>query len=456
MKKMRQQTRIWQKFLLHVPIEGGGFIESMSPEISKESPYSLADTEKVVRPVMEYGGMTAGGMVGAGSPVPGGALIGAGLGYASGKQGADLLYGKSQGTVGEELLESAVDVSQGAAMEMGGGIVGKLVEGVGIPTAKMVHSTVKRGMEKAIRPGVAKQRTAAQARKYYKQATDAVTNIVLNKNNLNLMDDAGKPVKGLPKTLKHFSDAIEQTKKVLFKEYDELAKAATGRGARVRLESGADELLALADSAPLQDMAPKTVKYALEKAEALLRRGAYTATEAQEAIQILNKSLEAFYKNPSFENATRAGVDALVVNHLRKSLEKTINRFTGQQYQKLKNAYGSLKAIEKDVGHRAAIDARKNIKGLIDYSGIFSGAEMAAGLVSMNPTFLARGVTAKAIASFYKYINNPNRIVKSMFSDTEKMLEKMAVSKTITSSATGRAMGRTMGYGVKQQLGNQQ
>ena len=77
---------------------------------------------------------------------------------------------------------------------------------------------------------------------------------------------------------------------------------------------------------------------------------------------------------------------------------------------------------------------------------------MVAGIVSMNPAFIARGAVAKSIASFYKYINNPNRIVKSMFSSVEKVLEKQVkeISKRIPSSAMGRAMGRTVAYGGKQ------
>jgi len=449
----------------NVPTNSGGFIETMSPEMPEEAPLSLADTEAIVRPIMEFGGMTAGGVVGAGAG-PVGGIAGAGLGYAAGKQGADLLYGKPQGTVGEELLESAVDASQGAAMEMGGAAVGKLVEILG-PTGKTVYQVVKKGMRKAIRPSKTLTKTAAKTKEYYDKATDAAVQIILNKNNLKLTDESGKTIPGLPKTLDQFSEAIGQTKKVIFKEYDALTKAT---GGKLKLDSIADELLDIAHSIPLQDAAPKAARYAANKAKSLLKRnepiveymeqhgvgkipvsstpGGYTAEQAQDVIQIMNQSLKAYYKNPSYETATTAYIDSLVANNLRKSLDRLITRATGKEYQQLKNSYGALKHIEEEVAGRAIVDARKNVKGLIDFADIFAGAEVIHGLLAMNPALVGKGVAAKSIAALYKNLNNPNRIVKNMFSEAENILFKEAAK--IKSTKTSALVGKAFAYGVTQ------
>ena len=45
-----------------------------------------------MRDILSMGLMVTGGVVGAGSPTPGGALIGSSLGYAAGEQAADLYY----------------------------------------------------------------------------------------------------------------------------------------------------------------------------------------------------------------------------------------------------------------------------------------------------------------------------------------------------------------------------
>ena len=59
------------------PTKGPGFIGTMSQDIN------LSGTEPYVRPALEYGGMTAGGVVGSGAG-PAGTIGGAGLGYGIG------------------------------------------------------------------------------------------------------------------------------------------------------------------------------------------------------------------------------------------------------------------------------------------------------------------------------------------------------------------------------------
>ena len=419
----------------------GGFVGTALP---KEVGF---DTEPYIRPALEYGGMTAGSVLGAGAG-PAGAIAGAGLLYGAGKKTADILYNKPQGSVGDELLGSAVDVSQGAAMEMLGPVTGRLITKYGKPAATTMYKNTRTAIEKAIRPGVAKQRTAGQAKEYFDKAADAVTSIVLNKDNLQLTNESGKKVSGLPKTLKQFSDSIQQTKQVIFEQYDKMQSLAAGGGAKVSLLPAAKELDVILQSKPLQDMAPEAVKYAESRIAALVARKQYTPAEAQNAIKILNNSLKAFYKNPSYETATKAYIDSLVANNVRRSLDDAVSQISGPGYQSLKNTYGALSEIENDVAHRAAIDARKNIKGLIDFSDIFSGSEAIYGILTMNPAVIARGATAKAISGYYRYLNNPNRIVGRMFQSAENIINSQA-GRTIPSSSTGRQMAaKAAGYGL--------
>jgi TolA-binding protein/ElaB/YqjD/DUF883 family membrane-anchored ribosome-binding protein len=106
----------------------------------QQQPMSLNDRMRGIagaispyaRPALEAGGALGGALLAAPGNViaPGLASIGgAGLGYAAGKQTADLLdqyagLQKSKG-IGGELLETAIDIPTGAAMEAAGGIIGK-------------------------------------------------------------------------------------------------------------------------------------------------------------------------------------------------------------------------------------------------------------------------------------------------------------------------------------------
>lgn len=82
-----------------------------------------------VRPALEIGGLTGGGLLGTGVG-PLGTVGGAGLGYGIGKGIADLIERTpTPQTVEGALLSGAKDVATGATMEMGGQVAGKVISG---------------------------------------------------------------------------------------------------------------------------------------------------------------------------------------------------------------------------------------------------------------------------------------------------------------------------------------
>jgi hypothetical protein len=91
----------------------------------------------MARPALEGGGAVLGGLAGMASPVPGGAIIGAGLGYAGGARGADLIEGK-QRTLSDASLQSVKDVGTGAMFEMGGQAAVPVLSGLAAATGKVV------------------------------------------------------------------------------------------------------------------------------------------------------------------------------------------------------------------------------------------------------------------------------------------------------------------------------
>lgn len=317
---------------------------------------------------------------------------------------------------------------------------------------------VKKGIAKGIRPTVVGKRTASQIKNYYDNAVTAVEKIVRNKEDLKLTDFDGNPSGKLPTTLNEFSQAIEQTKRKIFEEYDSLAKEGglkkerrplkyplkkekgesvvfeKGKGyieknvVDIDLSSTANKLDPIFKNKTLRDLSPETVEYAKTRAEALKGRGGYTALETQEAIQLLNQSLEKFYRDPSPANKGRAFIDSLIANDLRKQLDTSISKATGKDYASLKKEYGALKSIEKEVANRAVVDARKNQKGLIDFSDIFSGHQIISGMLKAEPAAIAGGATAKGISAYIKKLNDPNTYIKNMFSEVDKTINPKAQS----------------------------
>jgi hypothetical protein len=98
------------------------FMERMTP-----SPQTISN---FVRPGLEYGGMLAGGVMAAPAG-PAGVIAGAGLGYAGGRQAANLadqfLLDKKTPDALTQISNAGKDFVSGTTMEMGGGILANLL-----------------------------------------------------------------------------------------------------------------------------------------------------------------------------------------------------------------------------------------------------------------------------------------------------------------------------------------
>lgn len=354
--------------------------------------------------------------------------------------------GDAWGSFKERYPDAALAVESGVNLAtLGGGakvtsetakiakIAGKEVADVGtdivslatkqMPEAleKSLDNVISSHMMKAVRPSVAGKKSYSQFKKTMADSKDAVKAIVTNKENLNLTDEFGDVVEGLPQNLRQFSQSIENTKKQIFSQYDDLAETA---GENIVDTSGAIKALEeIVDSKSLKIANPGSSSYAADRLEAL-KGVELTAKESQDAIAALNSKLEGFYKSPDYNAASNAVVDSVLANNLRKSVDDMIESATGPSYGELKRQYGSLKSIEKDVLNRAIVDARKNAKGLIDFTDIFSGSQAVSALSGAGLPAMAQAATAKGIASYWKRLNNPNRYVKRMFSKAEDLMKK--------------------------------
>ena len=286
-----------------------------------------------------------------------------------------------------------------------------------------INQSIVQNFEKGIKPSMAGKKTEAQVTKYRSDIVDGIKTIRDNKLNLNFTGDPEAGFSGtgqLPKSIQELSDAVEQTKKVIFDQYDSIAKKANAKGLAIKTSDIGTELQPIIESKALSLANPQVIQYAKALQERLANLGELDVQTAQDVIQHYNKVLEAFYKNPTYENASNAAVDALVANKMRSMLDDSVSSLSGGEYSAIKKQYGSLKGIEKDVVKAALKQANKNSKGLIDYADILSGGQVVNGLLSLNPASFASGLAQKGITEYIKFINDPNRAIKKMFDAAEK------------------------------------
>lgn len=311
------------------------------------------------------------------------------------------------------------------ATKTGTNLAKDAVNAVRTPSGSGLDLFIDKNIEKAIRPSFSGKTTPALFKRFKGQARQAVKTIVQNKDILDIQNEFGESTGKLPENLQQFSQAIDQVKKKIFDQYSGMAQKAGESGASVDLTSIADDIMAQVNTKSVKTLFPELVTRTEKIAENLRKSGTFTPKEAQEAIEMMNASLKAFYKNPNPQAAANVVVDAAIASQLRIGLDKAVDGLGGA-YQGLKNEFGALRAIQDDVMKRALVDARKNNKGLADLGDIFAKGDIVNGLLSMQPGMLAGGVAKQTLFSYVKKLNDPNRMVKNMFNVVERASKRAA------------------------------
>jgi len=350
------------------------------------------------------------------------------------------------GKVGREVFDLATDVTNFATRN-----TIKKVD-------KQIFNTVKKNITKSVR--TTGKKTFAQGEKFFKQSQDAVENIIANKDRLKLVDETGEIVSGrLPQNLEQFSESISQTKDQLFKEFDSLAKIAGDKQVTVPTNKIILELdNALSDGrGRLARLSPALANEVDRLSNLYKDIGTFTPKEAQGEIAALNESLQAFYKNPSPETVGKAYINSLVANNLRKNLDNAIQGATNSRYQALKNSYGSLSEIEKDVSKAFFKEAQRTSSGLVvDFGNVFSSTAALQGIFTANPSLALAAGTGKIVVDIAKKLRDPSRLVKNMFEETDALITKRNNLGFNPRSKLGKTMQDRITNAQKAEIAEQQ
>jgi rare lipoprotein A (peptidoglycan hydrolase) len=303
------------------------------------------------------------------------------------------------------------------------------IEQIGRPTAEQlatkVSTTVKQGIEKAVRPSVIGKRTATQQESYFKKAESAVKDVLDNKANLEIIDKNGGLVVGKnPESLNEALQAVGQTRENIFETYSPMIKQASDAGAVVDGDAIALKLKTFAAQENVQLSNPGLAKYADEVATRWEGKQV-PLNVAEQTAKDFNAMLKQKYQQGKVSGAdvSSAHVDDMVVRMLRNEIADKAG--VGD----LKRRYGALAELEGDLAKRAIVAGRQNPMGLVEsLTSASSGADIASAVAMSaftgNPMWLGlavRGIGAKAAGNIIKGINSPDANIARMFKNVEKL-----------------------------------
>jgi len=165
-------------------------------------------------------------------------------------------------------------------------------------------------------------------------------------------------------------------KKVLYDQYNSIAKKAWDAWARVNMNKAFQNLDDL-ERDVAQNIANPQTKWIVENFKNQLLEytddaGTIAIEDAQKLTQDFNKQLTAFLRNPNMNDTSKNSIishfNAWTKDAINESIDDVLNQWiknwssASQQYQALKWMYGKIKTIEDEIAKRALVEWRKNLK----------------------------------------------------------------------------------------------
>lgn len=363
-----------------------------------------------VRPMAEATGMIGGALTGG--------PAGGALGYGIAKKVmniAETAYERIEKpvetkSVEEELVGSAWDVGSTYGVGKGMDIAAKAIR----PIDEKITEAIRTGISKAIRPSVQGKGNAPQVERYYQKAESAVKDIIRN-----------DPTK-IPKNLQEFSESVKSTKETLYSKYHSMAKEAGQKGVEVDLEPVISEMRAIGGSPELIRANPTEAQRLLQLASLWERMPTKVSPiEAEKLIANFNQQSKAYWTSPNPGSIHSSANSERIARVLRRQTDEMVSTYEGPGWQDFRDRYGALTSIEKEVTNRSVVDSRKNIKGFFDLTDVFSTGKFVKGLLKLEPVTIAESAAMRLAKWGIKKVNDPNRIVRNMFSDVAGYMEKL-------------------------------
>lgn len=295
-----------------------------------------------------------------------------------------------------------------------------------------INQVVKENINKAVRTSSAGKTSIPLLEKYFERSGTAVKDIIDNKPNLSITNKIGETVNGvLPETRFQAAQASDNTKKLLFKEFNDMQLRAGEKGSMLSLEPIAKELDAVISNPALQaDKTGRSVIAYAEEQQVILRKmkDGLTPQQAQDWISNANAKFETAYRKGTYEEASKAGTDMGIASMMRKKLDALIESTEGKGYQDFKLRYGAQKEFGEGVTKAGfASLGEKNIPNFFD---ITSGAALAHGLLTLNPVTILTAGFMESMNLLRRKFTNPDTYIKKMFTDSEKIMSQTSKYKS--------------------------
>jgi hypothetical protein len=261
----------------------------------------------------------------------------------------------------------------------------------------------------AVLPGTGRRSRAPQVKAHNDAITTGVDEIIGNQPNLRLTARNGTPLppgSTVPGSVAQMSEALDQSETTLFQQWNPMTQRAGERGLRIELAPVVSDLRALAKTPEIAHVNPATARRMEDLADLYEKQGSYTPLEAQNVIKGINAERTALgLPDTTLEPIAR---------RLRQALDEGIEAAEGPGWQELRNRYGALRSLDKDVTKAAERIANRPSGTLYKVGNFIASREFLHALMG-NPKALVLAIGSKGATELTRFWNDPNRMIEQMF-----------------------------------------
>ena len=292
-----------------------------------------------------------------------------------------------------------------------------------------INKNMSESINKSIKPTVVAKKGSEAIKDFERATVSSIDTILDNTDAIKYIDEIWEEItKANPETMREFWDAIRQAKEIVYNNYADEAIKAWDVWAKVNTTKIVTELETMKNKLSEMIWQQSSVKYIDEIVSELKTKPELDIKTAQENVKINNNKLQTFYKNPSYADASKTVIDAMVNNILRNELDTSISKaLDNGNYKNLKQKYWALSKIEKEVNKRAIVSSRQNTRWLIDFTD-FVSADLAVNwmlrIIGWDVAWwvanVARWWVLNTLKNFYKKINSPDYQLQKLIKQVQK------------------------------------
>jgi len=229
--------------------------------------------------------------------------------------------------------------------------------------------------------------------------------------------DLGHPVANIEDA----QQTVTIAKKKLWDQYKQKLGPAAEMGAQIDGNGIADAMVNSIDKRTAMQN-PNLVERV--KAAADTYRRPITVDEAEDFLQSANRDLDSYYAKNKVgrqvaENDPETVSTVAEAEALRKALYAKLDQVSGPGAFQLKQRYGALSNVERELANRANVAARQQPQSLAEQVATARGyGKIVKGVVTASPGDILEGSQSVAMSKWLKERNSTNGMIQRAFAKT--------------------------------------